>query len=120
MDELISLIKQAFAWLKRIALRVINGIMRFHAHIVNWFKSLNLIKGKHVPFIADADSPDFKKMLANARKVNVGIYEKDTHILNGVFDIETDEIIHCELLGADMVDEQTKNTLNGDSLVVLS
>lgn len=120
MDNFIVLIKQAFAWIKNIATRIIRGIMSFARDIVGWFKGLRLNPSQHTPFIGNADSPEFKAMLKNAPVKNVGIYDNNVQIFNGVYDSESNEIVYSELLGADTMDKRTKEIIGNEPLVVLN
>lgn len=119
MDQIIELIKQAFTWLKNITQRIVKGIMSFARHILNRFRSLNLNQSKHTPFIANGNSAQFKEMLKNAPVKKVGVYSSE-QVFSGVFDEETDEIIHAEILGADELDATTKQVLGNEPIVVLS
>lgn len=121
MDEFLRLVEQAFSWLKNLARRVIRGIMSFFIHIVGWFKGLGLNQAKDTPFIMNAKSPQFKQMLKNAPVKTVGVFDEPrAEVFKGVFDAETDEIIHSELLGADALDQQTQTILGNEPIVVLS
>ena len=80
--DFIDLIKQAFAWLKSIAQRVIRGVMSFFRDIVGRFRGLMLNQQKHTPFIANAASPEFKKMLRNAPIKDVGIFSANTPVVS--------------------------------------
>ncbi len=124
MDEFISTIqealKEAFAWLKNLAHRIIHGVLSFMRDIVGWFRGLNLNRQKHSPFILNGKSPEFVQLIKNAPVINAGVFEKDAQIFEGVLDEETGEIIHSELLGADMLDEKTKITLGKEPVVVLN
>ena len=92
---------------------VINGIFDFLKECVNWFKGLMLKRQRDIPFLADANKPEFKKMLQNAPKKNAGIFE-------GVFNQETDEITAARYVAADELDGQTRDVLGNDSLVILN
>lgn len=110
--DIIEYIKQAFAYIKKLVVRIINGCLNFAKHIVGWFKNLNLLQKRDVPFIANANSPEFKAMLQKAPTKNVGIFE-------GVYNQETEEIVHHTYLDADSVDKQTYDLLKNENLVVL-
>jgi len=92
---------------------VIEGIFDFLRECVNYLKSFVTSKQRDVPFIADANKPAFKALLANAPKKNVGIFE-------GVYDNETDEIKGARYVAAEELDAQTKQTLGQESLVILN
>ena len=97
--------------LRDIFCYVIQGILNFVQHVVNWFKNLNLNPHEDVPFIANDEA--FKEKLRNAPRKNVGIFE-------GVYNEEADEITNCRYLDADSMDAKTRETLGNESLVVLS
>lgn len=125
MNRLLELISQAFTWIKNMAQRVIRGVMSFFRDIVNWFKNLNLIKERHSPFLANANAQEIKNLLKNAPVKNVGVFGESAldcqeQVVKGVYDMETDEIIHAELLGADKMDNQTRQILHNEPIVVLN
>lgn len=95
---------------KEIPVKTIEGKVNFQ-DIVAWFKSLPLDKNKHVPFIAKADL--FKDMLNYKPKKNATLFI-------GVFDEEKNEIIHAQIIEADSFDEQTRETLGNEAIVVLN
>ena len=113
MDELLEVIKQAFTSLKNFVRKIINGIISFMGHVVNWFRGLHLNQQRHIPFVGNAQNEAFKKMLKSAPVHEVGIF-------NGVYDVQTEEIIHSELLDGDALDTQTKNILGDEAIVVLT
>lgn len=113
LDPIISWIKGAIAHIKNLVKRFIDGCLQFFKDVVNWFKSLKLNQKIHIPFIGNANNKEFRQMLKQAPVKNVGIFQ-------GVYDQETDEIIHHEYIEADSVDEQTYETLKGEPIVVLS
>lgn len=112
MNTLISYIKDAFAFLKNIVTRVINGILNFAKHVVAWFKNLNLNPQKDIPFVL-RNKEVFKEQLANAPVKNVGIFA-------GVYNQDTDTISHIEYKEADQLDSQTRQVLGDEELVVLN
>lgn len=120
MDQFIEYIKRAFAWLKNIAQRIIRGIMNFFRDVVGWFQSLNLNQQKHTPFLLNGNSPQFREMIANAPVKDVGLFSKNEVIFQGVYDSDTEEIVHSELLGADTLDNETRNVIGNESCVVLN
>jgi len=111
--KIINLILKALQWIKNVVSKIIIGVLRFATHVVNWFKNLNLDQHKDIPFIANSNSAEFKEMLKNAPVRNVGIFQ-------GVYDEETDRISHCEYLAADSIDDQTRQVLGDEKLVVLN
>lgn len=112
MDKTIEYIKKAFAYIVNLVRKVINGIINFAKNIVNWFKTLNLVQKRDVPFLANANSLEFQKMLKTAPVKDVGIFK-------GVYNEETNEITHHEFVEADGLDQETKDVLGNENLVVL-
>lgn len=110
-ESIINAIKAAFRYIVNLVRKVIQGVLNFFKEVVVWFKSLNLNPQKDTPFIADAS--EFKEMLKTAPKKNVGIFE-------GAYNEEEDEIVSHRYLDADELDQQTKDVLGKESLVVLS
>lgn len=113
MDEILDLIMEAWQYIKNICKKIINGILSFSRHVLGWFRSLSLNQSRDVPFIANADRPEFKKMIKEAPVKNVGVFQ-------GVYNEETEEIIYNEYIQADALDEMTREVLGEDSLVVLN
>lgn len=111
VEGIIAAIKAAFRYIVKLVRKVIDGILSFIEEVVDWFKSLRLDPKKDTPFIADANK--FKELLKTAPRKDVGIFQ-------GVYNEETDEITANRYLEADEVDEQTKDVLGKESLVVLS
>lgn len=109
---ILDYIKKAVAFIKRLVKKIVDGILNFARHIVGWFRGLHLNQQIHTPFVANANSAEFRKMLNQAPVRKVGIFQ-------GVYNEETEEITHHEYISADGVDEQTYRTLNGQDLVVL-
>ncbi|MEE1542697.1 MAG: hypothetical protein UF067_09535 [Paludibacteraceae bacterium] len=111
--DIISWIKNAISRLVGFIKKVINGIFNFAKHMVSYFKNLNLNQEEQTPFIANANTPEFKQMLGCAPKKNVGIFQ-------GVYNDQTEEIEHAEYIEADKIDSKTKDVLGRESLVVLN
>lgn len=96
---------------KGIVKKIITKIIDFANQVVGWFRSLPLIKGRHIPFISNRQ--EFKDMLQNAPVVDVGLFE-------GVYDEQTDEITELRYIGAEEYDEKTESILGDEDLVVLN
>ena len=92
---------------------IIEGFISFAKDVVGYFKGLILRKGRDIPFIADANKPEFKEMLKNAPVCDCGIFE-------GTYNEETDEIENTRFITSDELDERTSSVLKNDGLVVLS
>jgi hypothetical protein len=106
-------IKQLFNGFVRILKRIIEGILNFAKHVVNWFKMLNLNPATQTPFIMDAKN--LSSVIAKAPKVDCGIFA-------GVYDNQSETITECEIIEADKFDSTTKSVLRKaeDGIVVLS
>lgn len=113
MEEIKELISQAIGYIKRLFVRIINGVINFINNIVGWFKGLHLKQEEDIPFVINAKDPQFREMLRNAPQKNVGIFE-------GVYNESTEEITHHEYLAADAIDNQTRQVMGNESIVVLS
>ena len=111
MDYLIELVRRAFAYFRNLVRRVINGILSFARDIVAWFRGLSLDPKKDIPFVAKGET--FKEMLDRAPVKSIGLFK-------GVYNKETDEIEHAEFIEADSLDNETRNLIDSDPLVVLS
>lgn len=112
ISGVIGAIKAAFRFVRNLVRYIVNGILNFAKNVVGWFKNIyNLDQNKDIPFIADASQ--FKEALKTAPVKNVGIFQ-------GVYDEELDEITHNQYIEADALDEKTKQTMGGESLVVLN
>jgi hypothetical protein len=122
MEELIQLIKNAFQYIKNLIRKIVDGILNFAKHVVGWFKSLNLIQGQDIPFLANKEQ--FKETLKKAPVKHAGIFttetEKNVGIIQGVYNEVTDEITHAEYIEADGLDNQTRDILGNEKLVVLN
>lgn len=113
MDAIWEAIEGIFNAIKNLVIKFINGILNFAKNVLGFFRGLKLKQGRDVPFLANANSPEFKAMLKQAPKKSVGIFQ-------GTFNEETDEIDHYEYVQADSLDEQTRNVMGDEKLVVLS
>lgn len=110
--DIISLIKNAFRFIRNLVKVIISGVFNFARNVVAWFKNIyNLDKEEDTPFMANASK--FKEMLKTAPTKNVGIFQ-------GVYNEETDEITHNQYLEADELDAKTREVLGDEPLVVLN
>ena len=107
-----SAMKEFFERVKEFVKVVIEGVLDFVNEVVAWFKNLNLVKGVHIPFIADIANEKFRQMLGEAQIKNIGIFE-------GVYNRETEEIESGRVVEADALDQKTKDTLDDSGLTVL-
>lgn len=107
-------IKTFISYAANLIRKVINGVLNFLKNIVAYFKNMPwLQRGRHTPFIADTNNPQFKAMLKQAPVKNAGIFE-------AVYDEQTDEVEEGQLVEADALDTRTRETLGNEPLVVLN
>lgn len=111
VNIIMDALKNFFAALKEFVQKIIEGIINFVKEIVNYFKTLELVKGRDIPFIANTEQ--LKDMIKNAPVKNVGIFE-------ATYNEQSDEIENARYLAADEIDEDTKNVLGEEKLVVLN
>lgn len=83
---------------------------RLHEILWHGFVACHLIP-KDIPFVAKGET--FKEMLDRAPVKTIGLFK-------GVYNKETDEIEHAEFIEADSLDNETRNLIDSDPLVVLS
>jgi hypothetical protein len=110
-ESIINAFKAFFEKVKGIIKSIIAKIVNFAEQIKKWFKNLSLIKGRHIPFLTKKN--EFREMLKKAPVKNIGIFE-------GVYDEQTDEITEVRYIAADAIDEETRNVMGNQELVVLS
>ena len=113
LNGIIEAFKAFMEKVKGVVKTIFTRIVDFKNQIVGWFKSLNLKKGIHIPFITKME--DFKTMLKNAPKVNGGVF-----LFAGVYDEQTDEITNLQYIAANQYDKMTAELLNKEELVVLT
>ncbi len=112
VDNILDLIAKAIEYVVDFIIEIIDGIINFWNDIVNYFKKLNLVRNpKKDIFILDGKK--FGEMLHGAPVKDFGIY-------GGVFNEETNEIEHGKYIGADGLDEQTKNVLGEKGIAILT
>lgn len=91
--------------------KTVKGAVSFN-DMVSWFKSIpNLDSKKHTPFIADAVkvADMFHYTPIDKKALLLGVYEK-----------ESDQIIHHLLIEMDSLDAKTIEILGKDPIVVLN
>ncbi|MGN0237396.1 MAG: hypothetical protein ACI4AK_04845 [Lepagella sp.] len=110
-DIIYDALEALFEWVKDIARKVINGVLSFIHHVVDYFKGLRLRKGRDIPFIADKEM--LADMIHQAPVKDVGIFE-------ATFNEDTNEIENYRLLESDELDEKTEDLLEDEKLVVLT
>ena len=82
------------------------------ADVTAWFKTLPLIKGKHIPFVAKASK--FAELL-KIDKLEV----KENSYIMGVYDDNKGEIEHIKLVHAQQVDAKFATMMGNEPIVVL-
>lgn len=106
-------IKSFWSKIKNFFRRIINGVLNFFKDVIHWFASFRLRSGQHVPFVVNANSEKFKKMIHEAPTKDVGIFQ-------GIYDMNSEEISDGEYIEADSLDVKTRELLGQEELVVLS
>lgn len=85
--------------------------------VVSFFKAHKLDQKKHIPFIANGDCEEFRKMLhAPYPKAKEGYVP----IFIGIYDNETEGIIDNRLLHCKSLDPKILEVLGDEKLVVLN
>lgn len=85
--------------------------------VISFFKMQKLDQKKHVPFMANGDCTEFRKLFhAPYPKAKEGY----SSLLIGVYDEQTQEIIVCKLIHAKSLDKRILETLGNENLVVLN
>lgn len=92
---------------------IVVGVLSFFEDVVNWFKGKFLNPQVDVPVVMDLNKvPELKAKIKNAPNKNCGIFE-------GVYNQQTDAL-EGRYVGADSLDQQTRDVLGGEALVTLS
>ena len=84
--------------------------------IINYFKSQQIVKGEDIPFLADGDCDEFRKMLHAPYPKKKEGYQT---FLIGVYNEKNDNINFARLIHARDVEQAVKVLLGGEHLVVL-
>ena len=96
--------------IKDLNRKQISGTLNFN-DVVSWFKNIpDLNQNVDIPFIAKAE--DFKEMLGTLPSKSFGVFI-------GVYNEASEYITHHLYIEADELDEQTKEVMGEESLVVL-
>ena len=111
LDFIFDALGNLFEFLADIVVNVINGIISMAEHVVGYFKGLKLRKGHDVPFIADETK--LSELIHGAPVVDCGIFE-------GTYNEDTNKIENYRVLEGDELDPKIKETLDKETLVVLS
>lgn len=92
---------------------IVVGIFSFFNDVVTWFKNKYLNPQVDVPVVMDMNKvPELKAKIKNAPNKHCGIFE-------GVYNQNTDSL-EGRYVGADSLDEKTKEVLDGEAIVTLS
>lgn len=115
LENILNFIKTALrsfiSFVKRLATKIIHGVLKFTEHIVSWFKDRLLKKGKHIPTILGKTLRDLLKT-APVHKLDEDIFSENNTVAQAVYDTETDEITDLQILGADELDSETQSIFN--------
>lgn len=85
--------------------------------VISFFKMQKLDQKKHLPFIANGDCAEFRKLFhAPYPKAKEGYCS----LLIGVYDEQTQEIIVSKLIHAKLLDRKILEILGNENLVVLN
>lgn len=84
--------------------------------IINYFKSQQIVKGEDIPFLADGDCDEFRKMLHAPYPEKKEGYQT---FFIGVYNEKNDNINFARLIHARDVEQAVKVLLGGEHLVVL-
>lgn len=115
-DILADLLERAWDYICEIFVSVvIDTIISFYSEVVEYFKSLRLKAGVHIPFIFGKDSPIASQIggLIENTHGGPGVYE-------GVFNEKTDQLDSLRWVEGTELDEQTANAIKNKKLVVLN
>lgn len=113
LNTFFGAIEYVFNYLIETVKKYFVAVLNFMAHVVNYFKNLNLDPNKQTPFVMDAKK--LKEMIHNAPVVNCGVFE-------AVYNENTEELESYRHISSNQLDAQTRDILSKDEdgLVVLS
>lgn len=116
LENILNFIKTALrsfiSFVKRLATKLIHGVLKFTEHIVSWFKDRLLKKGKHIPTIFKGKTLRDLLKTAPVHKLDEDIFSENNTVAQAVYDTETDEITDLQILGADELDSETQSIFN--------
>ncbi len=120
LQEIMDALKAFMEKVKGIVKKIIAKIVDFKSQIVDWIKNHPLIKGRHIPFLMNKST--FGEMLKKAPTVKIPdlFGEEKVGLFEGIYDDQADEITDLQYIAADKYDEQTKEVLGNEELVVLT
>lgn len=129
LENILNFIKTAlgsfFSFVKRLATKLIHGILKFKEHIVSWFKGRLLEKGKDFPTLIKGKTLRELLETAPVHKLEEDIFSKNNNntVAQAVYNTETDEITDLQILGADELDSETQSIFNqysNNDIIVLN
>lgn len=114
----------AFDYILDCIFDIIDGIISFVNDIAGWFRNFNLVRGKDVPVVIDAQS-EFGQQLAEkleeAEVIDTGLDLFGDSFIEGSFNKETNAFEHARVVaGDDGVDYQTRANFKGKDIIALS
>lgn len=125
LENILNFIKTALrsfiSFVKRLATKIIHGLLNFKAHVVAWFKGRSLKEDKHVPVLINGKT--LSTILETAPVHDAGLFSKNKTVAQAVYDKETDEITDLQVLGADELDSETQSIFNqysNNDIIVLN
>jgi hypothetical protein len=127
LENILNFIKTALrsfiSFVKRLATKIIHGLLNFKAHVVSWFKGRSLVKGTHIPTVIKGKTLRDLLETAPVHKLDEDIFSKNNTVAQAVYDKETDEITDLQILGADELDSETQSIFNqysNNDIIVLN
>ncbi len=125
LENILNFIKTALrsfiSFVKRLATKIIHGVLKFIEHIVSWFKGKELEKEKDIPVFIKGET--LRDLLETAPVHDAGLFSKNNTVAQAVYDTETDEITDLQILGADELDSETQSIFNqysNNDIIVLN
>ncbi len=116
LENILNFIKTALrsfiSFVKRLATKIIHGILKFKEHIVSWFKGRSLKEGQHTPTLIKGKTLRELLETAPVHKLDEDIFSENKTVAQAVYDTETDEITDLQILGADELDSETQSIFN--------
>ena len=115
LDILADLLSAAWDYICEIFITVIiDTMISFYSEVVEYFKSLRLEQGVHIPFIFGEDSPIASQLsgLRTDTHEGPGVYE-------GVFNEKTEQLDSLRWVEGTGMDEETSNAIKNKDILVL-
>lgn len=95
---------------------VIDGTLKME-DVKNYFKSQQLVQGQDIPFMANGDCAEFKKILNRSFPQKKEGYHT---LFIGVYNSQKNELRFARIIHARIIDESIVQVLGDEHLVVLS